>query len=77
MATKKFGKLPEGASKSIEPFAIDFPASDLKDLKALLQLTPIAGPVYENSLAGEDRHLGVRRDWLTNAKKHWETSFDW
>lgn len=77
MATKRFGKLPEGASKSIQPFTIDFPQSDLDDLKTLLKLSRVAGPVHENSLPGEDRHLGVRREWLIKAKKHWETSFDW
>jgi microsomal epoxide hydrolase len=77
MSTKKFGKLPDGASKGIEPFTIDFPEAELKKLKELLQLTPVASPVYENSLAGDDRRLGLRRDWLLKAKKEWETSFDW
>ena len=77
MASKSFGTLPEKASKSIDPFTIDLPDSEIKGMVDLLRLTPIASENYENSLPSEDRHLGVRRKWLIEAKKHWETKFDW
>lgn len=77
MATIPFAKLPEKASKSVEPFTVDFPQSEIKGMIDLLKLTPVAGELYENSLAHNERHLGVRRDWLLNAKEYWETKFDW
>ena len=77
MASKPFGTLPAKASSSIHPFTIDFPDSEIKKMLDLLRLTPIAEENYENALPNEDRHLGVRRDWLIKAKEHWETKFDW
>lgn len=76
-SSKPYGKLPSKASSSIKPFTLNFPDSDIKQMHDLLKLTPIAAPIYENSLPDNDRHLGVRRDWLLEAKRVWETDFDW
>ena len=72
-----FGALPDKASSSIKPFTINFPDSDIKNMIDLLKLTPVASESYENVLPNGDRHLGVRREWLTEAKNYWETKFDW
>jgi microsomal epoxide hydrolase len=79
MATDKpFGTLPKDAdSSSVKPFTVEFPEDEVKRMIDLLKLTRVAEPVYENSLAGDDRHLGLRRDWLVEAKRIWETEFDW
>jgi hypothetical protein len=79
MATsmKPYGHLPANASSSIKTFDLCFPDADLKQMLDLLKLTPVAEPIYENSLPDGDRHLGLRRDWLTEAKRTWETEFDW
>lgn len=53
------------------------PEDDIQRMRDLLKLSCVAGPVYENSLPNEGRNLGLRRDWLLNAKKTWETDFDW
>jgi Epoxide hydrolase N terminus len=77
MSNPQFGKLPEKASSSIQPFTIDLPESEIKSMIDLLKLTPVASSLYENSLLDGDRHLGIRRDWLLEAKKYWEETYDW
>jgi microsomal epoxide hydrolase len=75
---KPWGTLPKNATTdSIKPFTVAFPEDEVKRMIDLLKLTRVASPVYENSLAGDDRHLGLRRDWLVEAKRIWETEFDW
>ena len=77
MGSKPFGTLPEKASSSVQPFTINFPDSEIKNMIELLKLTPVASENYENALPNGDRHLGVRREWLIEAKGYWETKFDW
>ncbi|KAK5094106.1 hypothetical protein LTS08_008735 [Lithohypha guttulata] len=77
MASSSFSKLPPTTSSSIKPFTITFPESDLQQLQDFLKLTPLPSQSYENSLPNGDRHLGLRLDWLSQAKKKWETDFDW
>lgn len=76
--SKPFGTLPKHASPdSIKPFTVDIPEQEVQQMLNLLKLTRVAGPIYENSLANGERSLGVRRDWLLEAKRVWETEFDW
>lgn len=76
-SSNPYGKLPANASTAIKPFTLRFDDADIKHMLDLLKLTPVAEPVYENSLPDGDRHLGLRRDWLVEAKRVWETEFDW
>ena len=62
---------------SVQPFTIAVPDQDIEHMKALVKLSRIASPSYENSLPDGSRDLGLRRDWLLEAKKLWETDFDW
>ena len=77
MSFHAFNTLPDGASDTIKPWKVDIPQQDLDTLATLLKLAPIPPPTFENSLPGQDRRLGVRRDWLLAAKKYWETDFEW
>jgi hypothetical protein len=74
---KQFGRLPSNAASNIEAYNLHIPDSDVKQMLDLLKLSPVAGPIYENSLPDGDRRLGLRRDWLTEAKRVWETDFNW
>ena len=75
--SKSFGQLPRNAASDIEAFHLNIPDADVKFMKDLLKLSPVAEPIYENSLPDGDRRLGLRRDWLIEAKRVWETEFDW
>lgn len=77
MASSNFSSLPKGASDAIKPWKVNVPQTDLDTLTTLLKLAPIAPATFENSLLGESRRLGVRRDWLSQAKEYWESKFDW
>ena len=72
-----FDRLPPKASSKIEPYNLHIAAPDLKQMLDLLNLSPIADPLYENSLPDGDRQFGVRRDWLVEAKRVWKAEFDW
>jgi hypothetical protein len=72
-----FGKLPSTAASNIEEYNLHIPDSDIRHMQDLLKLTPIASPIYENSLPDGDRRLGLRRDWLVEAKQVWESDFNW
>lgn len=72
-----FGKLPLNAASNIDAYSLHIPASEVKHMRDLLRLSPVADSVYENSLPDGDRRLGVRRDWLAEAKRVWETEFNW
>jgi len=78
MAFKGFGDLPGTAEAStITNFHIDIPDEDIRRLKQLLNLTHVANANYENSRPVGGRNLGLRRDWLIEAKHTWENDFDW
>jgi microsomal epoxide hydrolase len=70
-----YAKLPAGAILDIEPFKAHVHEEKLQHFKKLLELSPIAPAVFENTNAG--RRYGMKRDWLENAKKVWLNEFDW
>ncbi|KAF2645905.1 alpha/beta-hydrolase [Massarina eburnea CBS 473.64] len=75
--TKPYGTLPPGASKSITPFEIHVSDEQFSDFKTLLRLSPIAKPSYENQESRKPQNLGVTRDWVIQAKTHWQETYDW
>ena len=70
-----FDALPSGVVSKPKPFELHVPDQDLEDFKQLLKLSPIASVTFENQQ--EDRRFGVTRKWLSDAKEHWLTKFDW
>lgn len=75
--SKPFGKLPANAASEIQAYELHVPDADIKQMQDLLRLSPVGAPIYENSLPNGDSKLGLRRDWLIEAKRVWETEFDW
>ncbi len=70
-----FGKIPSSATLNINPFKAHVDDEKLQQFKQLLKLSPIGPACFENTNC--DRRFGVTREWLTNAKQHWETDYDW
>lgn len=70
-----YGKIPAGATLDIQPFKAHVDEGKLQHFKKLLELSPIAPAVFENTNAG--RRYGMKRDWLENAKKVWLDEFNW
>lgn len=70
-----YAKLPADATLDIKPFKAHVDEEKLQHFKKLLELSPIAPAVFENTTAG--RRYGMSRSWLENAKKFWLNDFDW
>ncbi|KAK4167739.1 putative hydrolase [Cladorrhinum sp. PSN259] len=78
MATSPFSTLPGSAQKeSIAPFRVNISDLELERTRTLLKLSNIPGECYENSMPDGARSLGLRREWLIEAKRVWEEEFDW
>lgn len=73
-----FDQIPSNASLKPQPFKAEVPQQDLDDFKQLLKLSKIGPKTYENLTADvkDFTHFGVSRQWLSDAKKQWE-SYDW
>jgi len=73
-----YGVLPASANQAaVKPYKLQVSDEDIQHLKALLKLTRVPTACYENSLPNGRRDLGLRRDWLLQAKNSWENEFDW
>lgn len=70
-----YGTLPPTSALEVLPFTAHIDETALQRFKQLLELSPIAPPVYENTAVGSQ--YGVTREWLEGAKKAWLTDFDW
>ncbi|VUC25506.1 unnamed protein product, partial [Clonostachys rosea] len=75
MTASGFETLPSGVSLDVKPFYAHVEEDKLQQFKKLLDLSPIAPAVFENTNAGTK--FGLKRDWLQNAKEVWLNSFDW
>lgn len=70
-----YTKIPSKAKAQPKPFTANIPEETLEEFKQLLKYSKVGPAVFENQQ--EDRRFGITRDWLVNAKKEWETNFDW
>ncbi|KAF7194905.1 putative epoxide hydrolase, partial [Pseudocercospora fuligena] len=70
-----YSQIPKGATLKPTPFTAKASEEKLQLCKDLIRLSPIGPEAYSNTTT--DRSDGMRRDWLTNAKKIWETDYDW
>ncbi|KAH8891525.1 alpha/beta-hydrolase [Thozetella sp. PMI_491] len=73
-----YNTLPAQAKPdALSPFKVNVSDADLDRMKTLIKLSNLADPSYENSLPDGSRDLGLRREWLKEAKRVWEQEFDW
>lgn len=74
-----FSQLPSNASLKPQPFKAEVPRQDLEDFKQLIKLSKIGPKTFENLTADvkDFTHFGVSRQWLSDAKQRWESSYDW
>lgn len=73
--SKPFSTLPRSATLKPTPFKAAISDSELSDFKQLLRLSPVGPKTYENMRT--DRDFGLNHTWFSDAKKHWETNYDW
>lgn len=74
-----FADLPAQASLRAKHFKAHVSDEELSDFKQLLKLSKIGPQTYENTVADvkDFTHFGISREWLSQAKKYWESSYDW
>lgn len=70
-----YAHIPAGATLDIKPFTAHVPEGKLQQFRQLLELSPIAPTVFENTNAGS--LYGLTRAWLQDAKRVWLEEFDW
>lgn len=70
-----YARIPTAATLDVKPFTAHVDDEKLQLFRKLLELSPIAPIVFENTNAG--RKYGLERPWLENAKKVWLNDFDW
>jgi microsomal epoxide hydrolase len=70
-----YDTLPKAACLELTRFTVAIPDNELRDFKELLQLSKLGPKTYEN--VQNDGRFGVTYEWMSNAKSHWETNFDW
>ncbi|EAW09488.1 epoxide hydrolase family protein [Aspergillus clavatus NRRL 1] len=70
-----YSKLPPSAKISPDPFHVDIPDENISEFKALVKLSKLAPPTYED--LQQDRRYGVTSDWLNTMREKWLNSYDW
>lgn len=70
-----YDTIPSNASLKPEKFTAHVSDQDLDDFKQLLKLSKLGPKTYENQKP--DNYLGISREWLAEAKSHWESQYDW
>lgn len=65
------------AKVSLKPAKFEAHVSDeqIRKFKQLLQLSELGPKTYENTT--DERFFGLTYEWLENAKKEWEETYDW
>ena len=72
---KEYAEIPSAATLRPVPFEVKIDDDKLHELKLLIKHSKVAPDTYENTQ--EDGRFGVSNKWITDAKDHWENSFDW
>ena len=60
---------------SIRPYNVSIPDEVVQNMRQILQLSRLPRDTFENTQT--DRRYGVPLSWISNAKREWETNFDW
>ncbi|KAI5203400.1 alpha/beta-hydrolase [Aureobasidium subglaciale] len=70
-----YAQVPSNAKVQPKPFKVEIDANEIQSMKHLLAHSKIGPATYENQQ--KDRRFGMNREWLIEAKKHWEGAYDW
>lgn len=66
---------PNKPTISIRPHSLDIPSADIDELRTLLKSSRLTRRTYENTT--QDVYLGVKRDWVEEARRYWLDDYDW
>lgn len=72
-----YDSIPFKATLRPEKFTAHVSDQELEDFKQLLKLSKLGPKTYENQNNNDERYLGIKREWLADAKSHWGTNYEW
>ncbi|TKA36752.1 hypothetical protein B0A54_11622 [Friedmanniomyces endolithicus] len=74
-----FDTIPSKASFKPKPFNAHVSDEDLRSFQTHLKYSRIGPKTYENLTTDvkDFNHWGISRQWVADAKQHWETKYDW
>lgn len=67
--------MPYTPPPAAKPFTLSVREADLNRWRQLLELSPLGPKTYENTQS--EAYMGVTYEWLSAAKQHWLTAYDW
>jgi microsomal epoxide hydrolase len=70
-----FGIIPSTAQVKPEDFVVEFPKTELDDLRSLIAASRVGPETFEG--LQPDRKYGIDARWLQSAKDFWLDEFDW
>lgn len=70
-----YGEFLHQPSVETTPFTVNISDDDLQGLLDLVRLSKLGPQTYENTTAAGK--YGVTHDWMSQAKNHWTSGFDW
>jgi microsomal epoxide hydrolase len=71
-----YDTVPQRATLRPEKFTLKVPQEEVDHFYQLLKLSPLAPKTYENTRP-DTNLFGVSHEWMSSAKKHWETAYEW
>lgn len=74
-----FAQLPYYVRVKPQPCKIDIPATEIAQLRSLVQNARLGPVTFENSQAQTNKEFGLTRSWMDEAVKRWtsESAFNW
>lgn len=74
-----FAQLPQSVRVKPQPCKIDIPATEIAELRSLVQKARLGPVTFENSQAQTNKEFGLTRSWMNEAVKTWtsESAFNW
>lgn len=72
---KAFGVLPSNVRVTPQDFVVNFPQTELDDLRSLIAASRVGPDTFEGFQ--QDRKYGVSAQWLRDAKTSWLEDFNW
>lgn len=67
--------LPHKATLSPTKFTAHATDDAIKQLRQLVELSPLGPRTYENTTT--DQYLGIKYEWMAQAKERWAGGYDW
>lgn len=66
---------PQTPTIFLKKHTLAVPSEDGDELRTLLKSARLTRPTYESTT--KEVYLGVKRDWVVEARRYWMEDYDW